>query len=244
MTNCNSTLTSASTNHIRWSSRALPFPPFDDRLGTLRASCSDSDVISVWISPNGRKGRRRRNVVIQQKGDEKWIIGCQLFGYRMGRRVLVWDVVEVLGGVDGDTSIVVVYAFITCCTPTLCIDGDRHDDMYAFDVRHVVWAFGESYLFISLFFKILKDVFWLYVGSNCYICDVGVSDGKNGPKWLDTSFGLWWGFFFSFLRFLDTKKCFLIILRFCLLYMRRRCKRWQNRAQTMWETHRLGLSSW
>ena len=80
------------------------------------------------------------------------------------------------------SSIVVVYAFITCCAPTLCIDGDRHDDMYAFDVRHVVWAFGESYLFISLFFKILKDVFWLYVGSNCYICDVGVSDGNNGAQ--------------------------------------------------------------
>jgi hypothetical protein len=37
----------------------------------------------------GRKTRRKNNADIQQKGDEKWIIGCQLYGYRMGRRVLV-----------------------------------------------------------------------------------------------------------------------------------------------------------
>ena len=31
----------------------------------------------------------KRNAVVQQKGDEKWIIGFQLYGYRMGRRIRV-----------------------------------------------------------------------------------------------------------------------------------------------------------
>jgi FYVE/RhoGEF/PH domain-containing protein 5/6 len=59
VTNPNSTLTSSSsTNHIRRSLQALPFPPSDDRLSTLRASSSCLDVISVSLSPNG-KGRRK-----------------------------------------------------------------------------------------------------------------------------------------------------------------------------------------
>jgi FYVE/RhoGEF/PH domain-containing protein 5/6 len=59
VTNPNSTLTSsASTNHIRRSLQALPFPPSDDRLGTLRASSSSLDVIGVSLSPNG-KGRKK-----------------------------------------------------------------------------------------------------------------------------------------------------------------------------------------
>ena len=59
VTNPNSTLTSsASTNHIRRSLQALPFPPSDDRLGTLRASSSSFDVIGVSLSPNG-KGRKK-----------------------------------------------------------------------------------------------------------------------------------------------------------------------------------------
>ena len=54
-TNPNSTLTSSvSTNHIRWSLQALPFPPSDDRLGTY--------VPAVSLSTNG-KGRRRRNTL-------------------------------------------------------------------------------------------------------------------------------------------------------------------------------------
>ena len=58
VTNPNSTLTSsASTNHIRRSLQALPFPPSDDRLGTLRDS-SSLDVIGVSLSPNG-KGRKK-----------------------------------------------------------------------------------------------------------------------------------------------------------------------------------------
>ena len=59
VTNPDSTLTSsASTNHIRRSLQALPFPPSDDRLNTLRASCSNLDVISVSLSPN-RKRRKK-----------------------------------------------------------------------------------------------------------------------------------------------------------------------------------------
>lgn len=59
-TNPNSTLTSsASTNHIRRSLQALPFPPSDDRLATLRAS-SSLDVIGVSLSSNGKdKGRKK-----------------------------------------------------------------------------------------------------------------------------------------------------------------------------------------
>jgi hypothetical protein len=59
VTNPNSTLTSsASTNHIRRSLQALPFPPSNDRLGTLHDSCSNLDVINVSLSPNGR-GRKK-----------------------------------------------------------------------------------------------------------------------------------------------------------------------------------------
>ena len=58
VTNPNSTLTSsASTNHIRRSLQAVPFPPSYDRLGTLLAS-SSLDVIGVSLSPNG-KGRKK-----------------------------------------------------------------------------------------------------------------------------------------------------------------------------------------
>ena len=60
VTNPNSTLTSsASTNHIRRSLQALPFPPSDDRLGTLRASRSSLDVIGVSLSPKNGKGRKK-----------------------------------------------------------------------------------------------------------------------------------------------------------------------------------------
>jgi FYVE/RhoGEF/PH domain-containing protein 5/6 len=59
VTNPNSTSTSsASTNHIRRSLQALPFPPPDDRLGTLRAS-SSLDVIGVSLSLNDGKGRKK-----------------------------------------------------------------------------------------------------------------------------------------------------------------------------------------
>ena len=93
---CDPTLTSsASTNHIRRSLQALSFPASDDRLCTLRANCSNLDVVSVSSSTNG-KGRKKEK---EKRG--------QLFGYWMGRRVLILDVVEVLGGVDRD--IIVVY---------------------------------------------------------------------------------------------------------------------------------------
>ena len=60
MTNPNSTLTSsASTNHIRRSLQALPFPPSDGRLATMCAS-SSLDVLSVSLSPNRKdKGRKK-----------------------------------------------------------------------------------------------------------------------------------------------------------------------------------------
>jgi len=60
VTNPNSTLTSsASTNHIRRSLQALPFPPSDDRLATLRAS-SSLDVVGVSLSPNGRDNGKKK----------------------------------------------------------------------------------------------------------------------------------------------------------------------------------------
>ena len=49
-----------------------------------------SQQFGVSLSRNG-KGRKneKRNAVIQQRGDIKWIIRCHLFGYRMGRQVRV-----------------------------------------------------------------------------------------------------------------------------------------------------------
>ena len=71
--------------HIRWSLQALSFLPSDDRLGTLRASCSNLYVIRVLLSPNGKWRKKEKGKRAHSAEETKWIIGCQLFGYWMGR---------------------------------------------------------------------------------------------------------------------------------------------------------------
>ncbi|KAF8159873.1 hypothetical protein B0H34DRAFT_705183 [Crassisporium funariophilum] len=72
VTNPNSTLTSsASTNHVRRSLQALPFPPSDDRLATVRAS-SSLDVVGSSISPivkakTKKKDKDRRGVSVERR---------------------------------------------------------------------------------------------------------------------------------------------------------------------------------
>ena len=71
---------SASTNHIRWSLQDLLFLPSDDRLGTLRASCNNFDVISVSLSTN-RKGRKKEK---EKRGRSCMRCG-RSFGWRRRR---------------------------------------------------------------------------------------------------------------------------------------------------------------
>ncbi|KAF5316300.1 hypothetical protein D9619_006559 [Psilocybe cf. subviscida] len=69
ITNPNSTLTSSSsTNHVRRALQALPYPPEDDRIGTVRASTS-LDVVSTHQSHHGLFKSNKKD---KEKEKVKW----------------------------------------------------------------------------------------------------------------------------------------------------------------------------
>ncbi|KAF8972714.1 hypothetical protein BDZ97DRAFT_853105 [Flammula alnicola] len=79
ITNPNSTLTSsASTNHVRRALQALPYPPDDDRVGTIRAS-SSLDAVSLSHHHHGRfkvgkKNKAKRGISAERRRKvEHWV---------------------------------------------------------------------------------------------------------------------------------------------------------------------------
>ena len=89
ITNSNSTLTSStSTNHVRRSLQALPFPLTDDRLGTVRAS-GDSSQKGKKDDKKERRGRVEHWVpaIWIPDGKTEGCIRCgKMFGWRRRRR--------------------------------------------------------------------------------------------------------------------------------------------------------------
>ncbi|KXN83956.1 FYVE, RhoGEF and PH domain-containing protein 6 [Leucoagaricus sp. SymC.cos] len=60
--NPNSTLTSSSsTNHLRRSLQALPFPPSDERIATIRAVQSSKDVLNVVADEESQKSKEKES---------------------------------------------------------------------------------------------------------------------------------------------------------------------------------------
>lgn len=79
ITNPNSTLTSsASTNHVRRALQALPYPPSDQRLATVRASTS-LDIASASASAHGKvklskKAKEKRGMSAERRRKvEHWV---------------------------------------------------------------------------------------------------------------------------------------------------------------------------
>jgi hypothetical protein len=72
--NPNSTLTSsASTNHLRRSLQALPFPPSDERIATIRAFNSVSEFDDFKHDKESRKGKEKDEPVERRRKVEHWV---------------------------------------------------------------------------------------------------------------------------------------------------------------------------
>ncbi|KAF9451161.1 hypothetical protein P691DRAFT_400037 [Macrolepiota fuliginosa MF-IS2] len=73
MTNPNSTLTSSSsTNHVRRSLQALPFPPSDERIATIRAVQGVKDVTDS-VSPDQKGKENSEESIERRRKVEHWV---------------------------------------------------------------------------------------------------------------------------------------------------------------------------
>lgn len=137
ITNPNSTLTSsASTNHVRRALQALPYPPSDQRLATVKASTS-LDIASASGSIHGKvklskKAKEKRGVSTERRRKvEHWVpaiwipdgkttscMRCgRMFGWRRRRhhcRLCGRCVCSTCSGRVRFVSPLVSYIFIQC----------------------------------------------------------------------------------------------------------------------------------
>lgn len=72
--NSNSTLTSSSsTNHLRRSLQALPFPPSDERIATVRAAQSFKDISEFDLLKNDEDQRKGKEPLERRRKVEHWV---------------------------------------------------------------------------------------------------------------------------------------------------------------------------
>lgn len=72
--NSNSTLTSSSsTNHLRRSLQALPFPPSDERIATVRAVQSFKDISEFDLLKNDEDQRKGKEPLERRRKVEHWV---------------------------------------------------------------------------------------------------------------------------------------------------------------------------